>query len=417
MTDSERLKPLVDDVLQLAGRPLEAWKKELWARHQALEPTEKIPVCVSYEGMPSRQWDLIFGPDHLACETTTGRRIEFDLKCRIWMARNVPDDHIVWPLITVSATSREVANWGVPLEWQPSPDPLGARRIIPPFKDEFDVSLLTMPEMALDEAATEGEVDEALTLVGGRLGVVLHYPGMGHSPFEVLVRMRGMEQLMMDVIDRPKAVHAAMEFITTATVNHHRRREETGCINSLVDPEGRYHLGDFMRVIASRLDGDFHNRRPLLADEWAYVSAQSSAGLGPAMYDEFVTEYHMRLAELHPAGTIYYHGCECLDGKLDSIARLPNLRRHHVSPWSSVAAARRKFEGRVVMEVHAHPGNVCFVHTPEEMRAEIDTLIAQAESVPIDLNLSDIHSVDGKPDTLRIWAENAQDAVSSAIGT
>jgi len=51
------------------------------------------------------------------------------------------------------------------------------------------------------------------------------------------------------------------------------------------------------------------------------------------------------------------------------------------------------------------------------MRAEIDTLIAQAESVPIDLNLSDIHSVDGKPDTLRIWAENAQDAVSSAIGT
>lgn len=411
-SDSARLRPLVDALLGLADRPQEALKKELWARHQALEPTEKIPVCVSYEGMPSQQWDHVFGPDHLTCETPAARTIEFDLKRRVWMAENVPDDHIVWPLITVSAVTREVAGWGVPLEWQAAPDPLGARRIIPPFQDDFDVSRLTTPEMAVDSEATSRGVEEAQELVEGRLSVLTRYPNMGHSPFEVLVRMRGMEQIMMDVIDRPDDVHAAMDFITGAYVAHHRQREESGTVNTLVDPEGRYHLGDFMRVIASRLPDDFHERPPKLADEWAYVSAQSSAGLGPAMYDEFVTEYHIRLAELHPANTVYYHGCECLDAKLDSIARLPYLRRHHVSPWSSVSAAREKFWGKVVLEVHAHPGNVCLVYSPDDMRAEIDRLVEAAEGVPMDLNLSDIHTIDGRPETLRTWAELAQDAVS-----
>ncbi len=127
------------------------------------------------------------------------------------------------------------------------------------------------------------------------------------------------------------------------------------------------------------------------------------------MFAEFVHQYHVRLAQPYTGQTVYYHGCERLDEKMNCIALLPNLRRFHVSPWSSVSKAREVFAGSVVLEVHCHPGKVFFSFTPAEMRREIEGLVAQAEGVPMDLNLSDIHSIDGKPKTLRTWARVAQD--------
>ena len=411
MVDRDILRPLVDEVAELSSEPREGWKKELWARHQALQPTEKIPVCVSYEGIPAEQWDLMFGKDHLEASSPLAREIEFDLKRRIWMARNVPDDHIVWPLVTVHAVTRRVRDWGVPLAWRAPGDTLGAKQIVAPFADGIDLSRLTAPETVVDEEATAGRVEEAEELVAGELAVLLRYPHMGHSPFETVVRLRGMQQLLMDVVEQPEAVHAVMDFVTTAVLKHHLRREARGWINALADPSGRYHAGGFMRVNAAYLAEDFHGRAPKLSDEWAYVSAQSAAGLGPAMFEEFVHRYHVPLAQFYTNKTVYYHGCECLDEKVDCIAGLPNLRRFHVSPWSSVARARETFQGSVVLEVHCHPGKVFFAFTPEDMRNEIEGLVAEAEGVPMDLNLSDIHSIDGKPETLRTWAQVAQDVV------
>jgi len=265
----------------------------------------------------------------------------------------------------------------------------------------------------VDEEATARRLAEAGELVGDTLGVLVRYPHLGHSPFETVVRLRGMERLLMDVIEQPEAVHEMMEFVTEALLRHHLERERRGWINTLAEPGGRYHVGDFMRVNASYLAEDFHRRPPRLSDEWAYVSAQSAAGLGPEMFAEFVHRYHVRLARPYTNGTVYYHGCERLDEKMAVIAELPNLRRFHVSPWSSVARARETFGGRVVLEVHCHPGKVFFAFGPEEMRREIEDLIAQAEGAPMDLNLSDIHSLGGRPETLGLWARIAQEAAQS----
>ncbi len=65
MNDRELLKPLIDQLLALADRPDQEPKKQLWARFNALQPVDKVPVCITFEGIPAPQWDLIFGPDHL----------------------------------------------------------------------------------------------------------------------------------------------------------------------------------------------------------------------------------------------------------------------------------------------------------------------------------------------------------------
>ena len=149
---------------------------------------------------------------------------------------------------------------------------------------------------------------------------------------------------------------------------------------------------------------------PSLADEWAYVSAQTASGLGPDLYERLVQPSSERLAAPFARRTVYYHGCECLDAKAPIIARLPNLRRFHVSPWSSVAAAVRTFGSSVVLEVHAHPGEVFFGASRADMRRSLERLVAEAEGAAIDLNLSDIHSVNGRPGLLGVWAEEAREA-------
>jgi len=223
------------------------------------------------------------------------------------------------------------------------------------------------------------------------------------------VRLRGMENLLTDLIDRPETVHAIMTFITDAVVADHKRRERHGWINAAPDPTGRYQMVPIFRHVAALLPAGFADRRPLLRDEWAYVTAQISAGLGPDMYAEFAHRYNCPLAELFVDNTVYYHGCECLDRKIDTIAGLPHLRRFHVSPWSSVARAAETFQGSVVLEIHAHPTEVFFAATREDMRNELLGLLEAADGHPLCLNLSDIHSVGGNPATLRMWAQVAQE--------
>jgi hypothetical protein len=131
------------------------------------------------------------------------------------------------------------------------------------------------------------------------------------------------------------------------------------------------------------------------------------------MFADLVHPYNARLALAFTNDTVYFHGCERLDQKLDVLAGLPHLRRFHVSPWSSVRRAAAKFQGRAVLEVHAHPGKVFFGATREDMRREIEGLLREADGHPMDLNLSDIHSIGGDPRLLTSWAEEAQRALGA----
>ena len=411
-SDKNLLKPLVEKVLELAARAEEDKKKELWARHNALLSTDKIPVCVTFEGIPGQHWDAMFGEKHLKCKSDLAKEIEFYLKRRIWAAENIPDDHVVWAAMSTSAVVAKDYDWGVKLEWQKSDNDLGARHIIAPFEEKIELDRLKPPLTTIDDAATKKKLEEMAELVGGKLLIWPRYETLGESPFEHAVTMRGMEKIFFDVFDNPELLKGMMEFITNATVADHRQREKNGWLNCPADPSGRYQMIPVLRHIAGYLPEGFHKRKPLLSDEWAYVSAQSAMGLGPEQYEEFVHRYDCKIAELYTNKTVYYHGCECLDQKLDVIATLPNLRRHHVSPWSSVALAAEKYRNSVNLEVHAHPGKVMMGSTPEEMRQEVEGLVKGAGGHRMNLNLSDIHSVNGKPETLKIWAKIAQDVVT-----
>jgi hypothetical protein len=371
-------------------------------------PADKIPITVNYEGIPEPQWDAMLGRDSLKCADPFARAIELSLRQRVWAAEHIGDDQIVWPLVKVPAVVSRPFDWGVPLQWRDSGAVLGAKGIIAPFSDRIDVSRVRFTDAVVDDDATRARADAVRSLLGAALDVLVVYPSLGHSPFEIATEMCGIQGLMLYAADCPEDVDALMEVITSAYLEHHKRRERDGRLNVWPSADGRYLVPGIWRVNCWYAPQGAAPR-PALCHEWAYVSAQSAAGLGPSMFDRFAHRFNRRLAELFSNDTVYYHGCERLDHKLDVLATLPHLRRFHVSPWSSVPAARDRFRGSAILEVHAHPGKVFFTMSPDDMRRDVRSLLDATQGVPLDLNLSDINSINGNPATLTTWAAIAQE--------
>lgn len=150
----------------------------------------------------------------------------------------------------------------------------------------------------------------------------------------------------------------------------------------------------------------------LLKNCWEAVSAQSLCGLSPAMYAEFLQPYHERLAELSGGRRVYYHACEDITKKIESIRQLPNLGRLHISPWTNLESAVDQLGRSVVLETEAHPADTIFVHTRDQMRERIEWIFSVAGDCIFDVNLTAVETTNGDPSILTTWATIAQEVTS-----
>lgn len=414
MTDIEHLRPLVDELLERSSVPRQTAGAELFAALNALEPVPRAAVATVHELIPWEHWHLMLGEDPLRCVAEDARALEWRLRRDLWADAHIGDDRPLFAHVIVYAAVEQVRGWGVSPCIRSVGGATTAWRNDPPLAAGIDLSRLTYPEHRHDAQATALRVERASELVEGRVPVRVQSPHLGHHAFDVAVSLRGMDNLLIDCAADAKAAHSLMAHVTEGLRRSHLWREEQGLLCGVPSPCGRYYALDWAFFHCARWPTP-DARLTSLAQEWAYVSGQTSAGLGPRQYAEFVQPYTERLASLYPDGTVYYHGCECLDGKFDAIADLTSLRRIHVSPWSSVGRARERFGRDVVLEVHAHPTAAFFTHDRRSMREELRRLLDEAGDARLDLNLNDIHSINGNPARLREWTEAAIE-LSEAAG-
>ena len=70
---------------------------------------------------------------------------------------------------------------------------------------------------------------------------------------------------------------------------------------------------------------------------WGCSNAQIFSEVSPKMHWEFALEHDLRW--LDRWGLNYYGCCEPLDGKVDLLRRIPNLRKVSVTPWCKTERA------------------------------------------------------------------------------
>lgn len=202
--------------------------------------------------------------------------------------------------------------------------------------------------------------------------VTVSFHEWGRSPFGVAFHIRGMENLLEDMIDDPDFTHRMMRFITDAR-------------KSWVTDRARY-LGHPVEK------GNLYN------DE---VNVPT---LSPALYEEFVLPYEQELSSFH-GGILYWHSCGNTSPLVPSIAKIPNLEMFHVGPWTSGEACMRVFQGRVPLEFCLHPVKDVQRASRAEIEERVRSIAKTCDGSPYTVRADGIQPVAGPEKDVGVISE------------
>jgi len=211
----------------------------------------------------------------------------------------------------------------------------------PVWKTEADFASAKMPDFHRSGLAPLAHrfYAELSALVGPDFRV--HFVSWRKGPFSLLVYLRGFEQLLVDLYERPALVHAMMRFVVEAMQQWYAERKAF--------------LGE------ARFGPIF-----LGNDE------VSTPSLSPALYEEFVLPYEIELSRYF-GGIDYWHSCGDTTRLAPLIARIPNVHMFDVGPWTQLAPAvevYRQVPNASIMR-RINPIDTVMMASPEQMLAPL----------------------------------------------
>ena len=147
------------------------------------------------------------------------------------------DDRVIEPYFNVYHVCSE-SDWGMS-ETYTHGGAGGSYVWDPPLKDYADLGKLRFPEITVNRAETDRVLDLARSVFGDILTVRLK--GLWWWSFGMTwpaIRLRGLEQLMLDMIDNPEGLHGLMAFLRDALLAKFDFLEREGLLS--LNNDGAY---------------------------------------------------------------------------------------------------------------------------------------------------------------------------------
>ena len=403
-TDRTILRNLAKQVANIADLPIQAERRELWKKHNSLHPVR--PMILVF---PEGAWTELLPPAALQCEGEAARAIELALRKRIYYHDHFQDDTVIENEWVVSKVIHN-SGWGLERKRIYSTYDRGAWRFDPVIKEPADLDKLTYPTICYDEAATQQALTEVQELFGDILMVKLK--GVAHLSYHLMEQytaLRGLQEVMIDMLDAPDMLHQAM---TILTAGHQHVLEQYIDQNLLsLNNDSTYHSsgGNGYTDELPQADCDPAHVRP--CDMWASAEAQEMAQVSPKMHAEFITQYEKRL--LAPFGLTGYGCCEDLSHKLDDVLTIPQIRRISISPFANVDRSAERLKDGYIFSWKPQPMHLVGQFNEERIRAYIrHTLdVAQANGCVLEMILKDTHTCEQQPARFDRWLQIAREEV------
>ena len=398
--DRSILRDLAKQVAEIAALPVMEERRRMWSEHNQLRRVR--PMILVF---PEGSWRELGEEIHLECEGQLARGYESGLRSRIYAHERIHDDIPVEKNWTVGAAIGNTS-WGLGAKWKPSTDPTGARAFDPVILEPADLKKLRAPEVTYDEKETELRLTMVRELFGDILDVKLKR--VTHVSYHLMnqyTALRGLEQVMMDMVANPGMLHDAMAFFEDA---HHRILKQYIDLNLLMfNNDGEYHSSGGLGYTDELPAAGFDPARVRPCDMWASAEAQELAQVSPQMHEEFSLQYERRL--LAPFGLNGYGCCEDLTRKLDHVLTIPNIRRISISPWADVEKCAEKLGDKAIFSWKPHPSHMCGQFDPAMIRGYIKHALDVTRGCVIEMILKDTHTCDHHPERFTVWTDIAQE--------
>jgi hypothetical protein len=394
------LRDLARQYLEIASDPIQEARRRLWRDHNSLRPTAVMPVLVSF-GMWNHWCRELFSDQAMVCQDPFYRGYERDLRLSLFQ-HSVGDDSVMEPWLTVTATQLRGPDsiWGVPMNHSENAES-GAWTITPPIVEWADMAKLSPPPHVIDEEATAANVARLGEAVGDILPINVNRGPVCVSFSSDLSfhagQLRGIEQLMIDMCESPKELHALMAFMRDGVLANQQAAEDAGDLGA-ANQAGQSPYAHETVPPAPNSYG--HRRRKL----WAFMASQEFEGVSPAMHDEFLIQYQLPI--LKQWALVQYGCCENLTHKIDILRQIPNLRVIAVTPRADVRRCAEQIGRDYVLSWRPNPADmVCCQFDEQLIRRTIRSGLQACRGCHVHVRLKDIETVQDDPHRLARWVQ------------
>jgi hypothetical protein len=344
---------------------------------RVIRAEEPVPYTIEPE-VPL--WARILGFDVPEFYTNPRTYLEYSLRMAIYRHECFPDCTVV---------GKQVPIWlGVPFEpsffgqatiYSSNASPWIGKR--PVVRAPEDLKSLRPPDFFRDGLMPTAHrfYQEIGELLPGDFSVL--FPEWGRSPYAVALHLRGMDNIVADMLDRPEFARELIGFVGECRKSWTRQRAQL--------------LGQ--EIAPANLYNDECNC-PLLS---------------PRLYEHFVLPGEQELSRFS-GGLAYWHSCGDTTQLIPYIARIPNLVMFHVGPWTRLEKALEVLPDSVALEVCLDPVADVQMASPRQMREKLGGIRAlcagRAYTVRAD-GIQLLHSLPAELEQMRAWLETAQEVL------
>jgi hypothetical protein len=405
--DTDLIRRLAARVAEIAALPIQQERRDLWRR---LNRLERVRPPIHVQALDANIWEELIPPDTLETTDAFCRGQELELRKRIYCFERFADDRVTDDAVVCPIAVRgdiQSIGFGMKREVDRPGFRDGAYAMRNILEDEGDVEkIVTEPQLSVDWDDTERRYQQLCELYDGVLRVEKRGPDFfWFAPMDTFIQWRSIEQMFMDLVERPEWVHAALERITAGWLSNLEQLEALGVLSL---GNGNTRLGSGGYGWTDELpQPDFDGAHVRLKDLWARAATQIfTDGVSPAMHDEFAIRYEKRLLERF--GLSCYGCCEPLHNKMQVVRKISNLRRVSMSPWVNIEKAVAEV-GRDY--IYTHKPNPTIVSMegwdPDLARKELREAFEKTRDNVVEVNLQDLHTVRKEPHRLDEWTRIA----------
>jgi hypothetical protein len=406
MTDNDRtiLRDLARRYMEVCSRPEIDVRRNLWRKHNSLKWTRPLIYvrAFAWKEMPESR---------LACKDPFFRHFENFFRHQLFWD-TMADDSIFEPWVTVHAAYR-CTGWGVSGERHRSGEEGGSFKVDYPLRREEDIEKLRRPQHEIDEEATARDAGRLVDVIGDIITVnVDRGPAYRMWTGDIstdLGYLRGIENFMVDMYDRPEWLHRLVGFMRDGILRTHEQAEAAGDWSLSAHQNQAMSYAEELADPAPNANGV---RRKQL---WGYMAAQEFALVSPAKHHEFLLQYQLPI--LSQFGLVAYGCCEDLTRKISILRQIPNLRRIAVSPFSNAAKCAERIGADYVLSYRPSPTDmVGYGFDPERILAILRRDLGACRACHTDITLKDVETVQGDPNRVRQWVVLTRQVIDEVHG-
>lgn len=345
------IEALVEEYATITSSKRNGEKKRLWANTQAwyrdmwrgipAAPSTKPPIVVAPE---NQFWSYMFDFSLVDYYSNPRTYLERQLQMYAYKHSHWDDDtffdgniYIWFSVVT------ELSLFGTHIIFREHQEPWLHGEPVLSQKEKLDT--LEPPDFRKSGLMPiiHQYYEEISELVHGRLPVV--FPSWVRGPFCIASHLRGVENILTDMVEDPVFIHRLMRFIVDCQKKWLMERRKF--LGETELPRGK-----------------------LFNDEIGEPS------IGPKYYEEFILPYEIELAEFQN-GIEYWHSCNNTTNFYRSIARIPGLEMIHVSPWSDNRQAVEVFGKGIAIDKCIHPNEDVLGVSKEKMKERMLNIITE----------------------------------------